>query len=89
MNHKTLIVSLITLTLAASHALIAGLRPASLILARRIAFPLLLLGAGLVLIQPCAGQSGTWTPTGSLGTARHSYGNVAAQRPGARRRRTG
>src|SRR5205807_2195899 len=48
------------------HALIAGLRPASLILARRIAFPLVLLGAGLALIQPCAGQSGTWTPTGSL-----------------------
>ena len=43
------------------HALIAGLRPAGLILARRIAFPLVLLGAGLVLIQPCAGQSGTWT----------------------------
>src|SRR5437764_3727491 len=48
------------------HALIAGLRPASLILALRIAFPLVLLSAGLVLIQPCAGQSGTWTPTGSL-----------------------
>src|SRR5438105_11016461 len=46
-------------------ALIAGLRPAGLILARRIAFPLLLLGAGLALIQPCAGQSGTWTATGS------------------------
>src|SRR5438105_6648103 len=55
------------------HALIAGLRPASLILARRIAFPLVLLGAGLVLIQPCAGQSGTWTPTGSLATARYDH----------------
>src|SRR4029079_3485725 len=55
------------------HALIAGLRPVGLILARRIAFPLLLLGAGLVLIQPCAGQSGTWTPTGSLGTLRSSH----------------
>ena len=52
------------------HALIAVLRPAGLILARRIAFPLVLLGAGLALIQPCAGQSGTWTPTGSLNTAR-------------------
>ena len=52
------------------HALIAGLRPARLILARRIAFPLVLLGAGLALIQPCAGQSGTWTATGRLGTAR-------------------
>src|ERR1041385_641288 len=52
------------------HALIAGFRPASLIPARRIAFPLVLLGAGLALIQPCAGQSGTWAATGSLGTAR-------------------
>ena len=33
------------------HALLAGFRPASLILARRIAFPLVLLGAGLVLVQ--------------------------------------
>ena len=55
------------------HALIAGLRPASLILARRIAFPLLFLTAGLVLIHPCAGQSGTWTKTGSLATARASH----------------
>src|SRR6266446_2957186 len=53
------------------HALIAGLRPVGLILARRIAFPLLLLGAGLVLIQPCPGQSGAWTPTGNLGTIRY------------------
>src|SRR5437764_14005926 len=60
-------------------ALIAGLRPARLILARRIAFPLLLLGAGLALIQPCAGQSGTWTPTGSLATAR--YGHTATLLP--------
>src|SRR5438067_10396270 len=60
-------------------ALIAGLRPARLILARRIAFPLLLLGAGLALIQPCAGQSGTWTPTGSLATAR--YGHPATLLP--------
>src|SRR6266566_3979092 len=50
-------------------ALIAGLRPAGLILARRIAFPLLLFGAALVLIQPCSGQSGTWTPTRSLANA--------------------
>src|SRR5436305_12635136 len=52
------------------HALIAAIRPASLLLAWRIAFPLVLLGAGLALIQPCAGQSGTWTATGRLGTAR-------------------
>ena len=55
------------------HALIAGLRPAGLILARRIAFPLVLLGAGLALIQPCAGQSGTWEETGSLATGRADH----------------
>ena len=32
------------------HSLVAGFRPASLILARRIAFPLLFLGAGLMLV---------------------------------------
>ena len=47
------------------HALIAALRPAFSILARRIALPLLFLGAALALIRPCAGQSGTWTPAGS------------------------
>src|SRR6266702_4478983 len=52
------------------HSLLAGLRPASLILTRCIAFPLLLFGAGLVLVQPCAGQGGTWTTTGSLHIAR-------------------
>jgi len=55
------------------HSLIAGFRPASLILARRIAVPLLLLTAGMVVVQPCAGQSGTWTPTGSLATARFNH----------------
>src|SRR5205807_2691014 len=62
------------------HALIAGLRPASLILALRIAFPLVLLSAGLVLIQPCAGQSGTWTPNGKVlvtGTTPLTYSAVA------------
>src|SRR5438874_26889 len=53
--------------------LISSLRPASSILARRIAFPLLLLTAGLVLIHPCAGQSGTWSATGSLITARELH----------------
>ena len=100
---------------------------------RRLAFLLFFLGAGLVLVHPCAGQ--TWTATGSLATARQEHsatllpngkvlvaggfdgsgtvlasaelvrsgegpdgyrqprhrtpssrGNVAAQRPGARRR---
>jgi hypothetical protein len=35
-------------------------------LGKRLTSPLLFLGAGLVLIHPCAGQSGTWTETGSL-----------------------
>src|SRR2546421_4247 len=52
------------------HSLIAGLRPAHSIIAGRIAIPLLLLTAGMVVVQPCAGQSGTWTATGSLATAR-------------------
>jgi hypothetical protein len=55
------------------HALIAGLRPAASILARRIAFPLIFLTAGLALVHPCAGQSGTWTATGGLTTARYTH----------------
>ena len=35
------------------HSFVAGFRPASLILARRIALPLLVLSAGLVVVQPC------------------------------------
>jgi hypothetical protein len=38
-----------------------------------IALPLLLLTAGLVLVQPSAGQSGTWTPTGDLITGRWNH----------------
>ena len=53
----------------------AGLWLAYSIIAHRVAFPLLCLGAGLALLQPCAGQSGTWTATGSLATAR--YGHTA------------
>ena len=52
---------------------LAGLRPSAFILARRIAIPLFFLGAGLLLIKPCAGQSGTWTETGSLVTGRYIY----------------
>jgi Galactose oxidase, central domain/Kelch motif len=43
---------------------------ATSILGWRIAFPLLFLGAGLVLIQPCAGGSGVFANTGSLLEAR-------------------
>jgi Galactose oxidase, central domain len=48
-----------------------GLLSATSILARRVAFPLLFLGAGLMLVQPCAGQ--TWTATGSLATGRADH----------------
>src|SRR5436190_24242287 len=51
------------------HPLDASLLSAISILARRVAFPLLFLGAGLVLVPPCASQ--TWTATGSLATARN------------------
>src|SRR4029434_3988894 len=61
------------------HSLAVGLRPAFSILAGRIAVPLLLLGAGLMLVQPCAGQSGTWEETGSLANAR--YGHTATLLP--------
>src|SRR4029453_7524256 len=54
-------------------SLIALRRGAASILARRIAFPLLLFGAGLALLQPFAGQSGTWTATGFLITAPDSH----------------
>jgi N-acetylneuraminic acid mutarotase len=53
------------------HSLAVGLRPAFSILARRVALPLLLLIAGMVVVQPSAGQ--TWTETGSLNTARASH----------------
>jgi galactose oxidase-like protein/Kelch motif protein len=52
------------------HSLGDGLLSATSILARRVAFPLLFLGAGLVPVQPCAGGSGVFNNTGSLGAAR-------------------
>ena len=48
------------------HCRIAGLRPACLSAANRIAIPLLLIGAGLGLVQPCAGLSIEFQETGSL-----------------------
>src|SRR5450755_1284917 len=56
-----------------SHSLGAGLLSATSILARRVAFPLLFLGAGLVLVQPSAHASGTFVNTGSLATAHDSH----------------
>ena len=55
------------------HSLVTGLCPATLILARRIAFPLLLLGAGLVLVQPCAGAPFEFEETVSLATGRDGH----------------
>ena len=52
------------------HSLIAGLGLANLALARRIASPLLVLGAGLVLVQPCVGAPFSFEVTGSLAYAR-------------------
>jgi hypothetical protein len=60
-------------TMKILHSIIADLRPANSTLARRITFPLLLLGAGLLLVRPCAGQSGTWTATSNLLTGRTSH----------------
>jgi len=42
------------------HALMTDLFPVVSMLLHRIGFPLLLLDAWLVLVQPCAGQDGTW-----------------------------
>jgi hypothetical protein len=55
------------------HSLAAALLSATSLLARRVAFPLLFLGAGLVLVQPCAADSGVFNNTGSLSTARYQH----------------
>ena len=67
--------------------LLAGLRPALLILAVGSPLPLMLLAAGMVVVQPCAGQSGTWTDRQPRHRTRWPHGDLAAQRQGARRRR--
>ena len=55
------------------YSLIAGLRPAGLILRRRITFLLIFVSAGLMLVQPCAGgPSIAFENTYSLATARYS-----------------
>jgi hypothetical protein len=51
------------------YILTAGLVSATSTFARQVALPLLLLPAGLLLVQPCAADSG-FTATGSLATAR-------------------
>jgi N-acetylneuraminic acid mutarotase len=55
------------------HSLAGDLLSATSILARRVAFPLLFLGAGLVFVQPCGGAPGAFSNTGSLTTARYFH----------------
>jgi len=57
-------------SLAPNDSMFAELRRTALSFVRRIAFPLLFLTAGLLLVQPSAGQSGTWSATGSLAISR-------------------
>jgi WD40 repeat protein len=54
-------------------ALIAGLLPVISILARRIAFSLLFVGASLALVQPSAGVSVAFGETGSLNIGRYAH----------------
>src|SRR5215471_18474250 len=54
-------------------SLFAGFGLAFQVLSQRMTFPLLLLILGLIGVQPCAGQIGTWTPTGSLNIGRVSH----------------
>ena len=54
------------------HSLVAGLSSATLIVERRIAFPMLYLSAGLVLVLPCAAAPFEFEDTGSLNTERHT-----------------
>src|SRR5436190_687750 len=54
-------------------SLVSSLRPANSVLARRIAFPLLLLGAGLVLVQPCPGAPFVFQLTGGLIQGRQDH----------------
>jgi N-acetylneuraminic acid mutarotase len=60
------------------HFFSAGLS-AAWIFARTVAFPLPLLNVGMMLVQPCLGDSGVFTNTGSLVNAR--YGHTATLLP--------
>jgi len=54
------------------HSLAAGLLSSTSTLTRRVAFPLL-FGTGLLLVQPCSADSGVFSGTGSLVTARNTH----------------
>ena len=55
------------------HSIIAGLRPANSTLARKLAFPLLFLGTGLMFMQPCAGAPFDFEATGSMASVRDEH----------------
>ena len=52
---------------------LTDLQSVALIAARQFAIPLLLLGAGLMLVQPCAATPFQWEYTGSLNTGRFDH----------------
>ena len=61
-------------TMKTLHSLVAGAWPTTSIFAGRIAFLLFFLGgAGLILLQPCAGAPFTFENTGSLNTGRFRH----------------
>jgi hypothetical protein len=60
-------------TMKTLHSLIASIRAANLILTQRVTFPLLVLGAGLALVQPCMSAPFQFEETGSLNTGRASH----------------
>ena len=60
-------------TMKALHRVISSIWTATSNPMRRMAFPLLFLGAGLILLQPCAGAPFEFEQTGSLITARSQH----------------
>src|SRR5262245_54135186 len=55
-------------TMKALDRMISSIRTVTSNPARWIAFPLLFLGTGLILVQPCAGNPFEWQATGFLTT---------------------
>src|SRR4029453_11829879 len=61
-------------TMKAFDRLIGGVLPATTsIFTRRTTLLLLFMGAGLTLVQPCAGAAFQWEQTGSLAIKRNSH----------------
>src|SRR6266436_6650947 len=61
------------LTMKILRSLVSSLRSANSVLAQRLAFPLLLLGAGLVLVPPCPGAPFVFQLTGGLIQGRQDH----------------